>query len=105
MGGTSAFSLFMQRFVLITIIYVIKIESRKASRRVPDSAQWAMLTFRGEGSFPGGKAPLPQQLFTSPRQAVSLDVRPAAEPRKSRYAGSTAVLRPEKVKLEVPFKA
>lgn len=38
-GGTSAFSLFMQRFILITIIYVIKIEGRKETAQVPGSVQ------------------------------------------------------------------
>lgn len=75
-GGISAFSLLVQ-ICSITIIYVIKIEGRKESIQVLDSAQWAKLAFRGEGSFPGGKAPLPQQVFTSPRRALGLDARPA----------------------------
>lgn len=37
--GASAFSLFMQRFILIMIIYVIKIEGRKETAQVPGSVQ------------------------------------------------------------------
>lgn len=57
--GTSAFSLFLQRFILITITYVIRIESKEeASRFLPLLSH---SSFRG-----GGKAHCQMEKPSSP---------------------------------------
>lgn len=91
--GTSAFSLFLQRFILITITYVIRIEGRRGSLQVPASALSQLLGVcvggggggRGGGRLTAqGRSPLPQPLLAGPRQDVSLDARPTPDPGKPR---------------------
>lgn len=67
--GTSAFSLFLQRFILITITYVIRIEGRRGSLQVPASALSQLLGVcvggGGGGRGGGGSLPKGEALFPS----------------------------------------
>lgn len=71
-------------------------KNRKQERKPPGS--WLCLVVVGRSPSGAGRlsprwtSPLPQPLLTGPRQGVSLDARPAPDPGKPRYAGSTPVL-------------